>query len=156
MYEIACVGNGDKPKEDRGRGRAYALSILVFPTALWFTDYFGKVEPVRPSSSPFPPLLDLIKLTLLVTKMISDEFLRFASIRFIRSITFRESDRSRMVDLGIRLSRCRVYFRFYFGSSKSSWVGNSFGVPECCSLVVSSLILPFFARGVMLMRLSEG
>ncbi|GAA5953301.1 hypothetical protein JCM3765_007466 [Sporobolomyces pararoseus] len=38
-------GDGDKPKEERGRGRAYAISILLYPIALWFTAYFGTAEP---------------------------------------------------------------------------------------------------------------
>ncbi|GAA5903507.1 phosphatase PAP2 family protein [Sporobolomyces salmoneus] len=38
-------GDGDKPKEERGRGKAYAASILAFPTALWLTDYLGKTTP---------------------------------------------------------------------------------------------------------------
>ncbi|GAA6062369.1 hypothetical protein JCM10212_004215 [Sporobolomyces blumeae] len=40
-------GHGDKPQPDRGRGRAYAISILLFPIALWFTDYFGKAQPTN-------------------------------------------------------------------------------------------------------------
>ncbi|GAA5952385.1 hypothetical protein JCM21900_003799 [Sporobolomyces salmonicolor] len=38
-------GHGDKGKSERGRGRVYAASIMLFPLALWFTDLLGKAEP---------------------------------------------------------------------------------------------------------------
>ncbi|GAA5867004.1 hypothetical protein JCM1840_005937 [Sporobolomyces johnsonii] len=40
-------GDGDKDKPERGRGRVYAASIMLFPLALWFTDLLGKAEPTN-------------------------------------------------------------------------------------------------------------
>ncbi|BGP49072.1 hypothetical protein JCM10450v2_004951 [Rhodotorula kratochvilovae] len=37
-------GDGDKEGEERGRGRAYAASILLFPTALWFSYWCSTAE----------------------------------------------------------------------------------------------------------------
>ncbi|GJN91281.1 hypothetical protein Rhopal_004300-T1 [Rhodotorula paludigena] len=37
-------GAGDKEGEERGRGRAYAISILLFPTALWATAWCGQAD----------------------------------------------------------------------------------------------------------------
>ncbi|CEQ42262.1 SPOSA6832_04048, partial [Sporobolomyces salmonicolor] len=46
------TGHGDKDTPERGRGRVYAASIMLFPLALWFTDLLGKAEPTN--------LLDLL------------------------------------------------------------------------------------------------
>ncbi|GAA5852892.1 hypothetical protein JCM8547_004721 [Rhodosporidiobolus lusitaniae] len=41
-------GNGDKEQPERGRGRAYAAGILIFPSALWLTAKLGEASPTDP------------------------------------------------------------------------------------------------------------
>ncbi|GAA6023409.1 hypothetical protein JCM10207_002537 [Rhodosporidiobolus poonsookiae] len=40
-------GHGDKEGVERGRGRAYAASIFVFPTALWLSAKLGEAAPTN-------------------------------------------------------------------------------------------------------------